>query len=164
MRDNQLKIISTGSQVKGSKTVAGNPVKPDIIIEYRRSLLVIIEADDVDGHSGNVTSRALPVELAKMKSVACALSTRGQKMLYIRCNSDNVSKRLNGDRGCAQRASLVYQAIYSTAISTVVWPANSFILAFVDMPPERMKLPGASSNQIGKHLFIPYVEVGVFVD
>ena len=102
-----LVLISKGSGILGSATPwAGKMVKPDFVFHFSESLIVVLEADDDDGHSnskGNNISRYgtpwgydrdLIAEIAKMKSCAKALNKTYQKsLLYVRCNSDNISKR-----------------------------------------------------------------------
>jgi hypothetical protein len=149
-----LALISNGQCIPGSATPwAGRPVKPDIIFHYSDSLVVVVEADEDDGHSGsrgnNISRFGLPweydrdliAEMAKMQTGAKALhETYGKSILYIRCNSDNTSCRL-GDAGLPIRAQMVLGKIRAAQSSIGNWPSNSFRLALVDMPPSRAQ-PG----------------------
>ena len=150
-------VISLGKGIAGSKTPwAGSMVKPDIVFHYSESLIVVVEADEDDGHSGSrgsliskwghpwQYSRDLHAEMAKMQTGAYALNqTYGKSILFVRCNSNNISLRL-GDTGLAVRAQMVVDKIKDAQSSIgMMWPCNSFRLALVDMPPSRIQ-PGAA--------------------
>jgi hypothetical protein len=126
-------------------------VKPDIVFYYSDSLIAIIEADEDDGHScsrgsninkwGNPweNSRDLNAELAKMQTGAQTLHNSFHKsILYVRCNSDNISLRL-GDTCLSARAQLIVDKIIAAQSSIEMWPPKSFRLALIDMPPSRMQ-------------------------
>jgi hypothetical protein len=134
---------------------AGRPVKPDIVFHFSGTLIVVVEADDDDGHSvsrgGDISkwgapwqySRDLNAEMAKMQVGAQALHNAYHKsILYIRCNSDNSSLRL-GDTGVSLRAQMIVDKIIAAQSSIEMWPPNSFRLALVDMPPSRVQ-PGTA--------------------
>ena len=149
-------LITNGQGVPGSATPwAGRLVKPDMIFHFSESLIVLVEADEDDGHSnsrGNNISRFgtpweydrdLIAEISKMKTCAQALNNSYQKsILYIRCNSDNISMRL-GDSGLFLRAQMIMEKILAAQTSIDSWPAQSFRLALVDMPLSRIQ-PGTS--------------------
>lgn len=150
-----MELLSNGQGIPGSKTPwAGKMVKPDFVFHYSDSLIVVVEADEDDGHSstsrGNNISRfGLPweydrdlnAELAKMQTGAKALyESHGKNVLYVRCNSDHTSLRL-GDAGLPIRAQMVLGKIRAAQSSIGNWPSNSFRLALVDMPPSRAQ-PG----------------------
>ena len=144
--------------------------KPDIVLRFSSNLIVVVEADDDDGHSvarGNKISkygapweydRDLNAELAKMQSVANALHTTYRtRILYIRVNSDNKSLRMRGgDLGCVERVLLVAAKI-DVAEASTDWPAKSFRLAHVDMPRSRRQQGQeiAGSDDV----FIPLVNI-----
>jgi hypothetical protein len=126
-------------------------VKPDFVFSYSDSLIVVVEADEDNGHSGTSRgsstakwgegpweySRDLNAELAKMQTGSKSLYNIYQKqILYIRCNSDNVSLRM-GDTGLSVRAQMVMDKIQAAQSSVNTWPRNSFRLALVDMPASR---------------------------
>jgi hypothetical protein len=150
-----MEVISLGKGIAGSKTPwADSIVKPDIVFHYSESLVVVVEADEDDGHSGTSRgssiskwgtpwqySRDLNAEMAKMQTGSKSLFNNYQKqILYIRCNSDNVSLRI-GDTGLFVRAQMVVEKIIAAQSSVGMWPNNCFRLALVDMPPSRIQ-PG----------------------
>jgi hypothetical protein len=143
-----LELISLGKGIRGSKTPwSGYMVKPDIVFHYSQSMIVVVEADEDDGHSATSRgssiskwgdpwkySRDLNAELAKMKTGSQALyEVFKKKILYVRCNSDNISSKL-GDAGLATRAQIVVDKIIAAQSCIQMWPTNCFRLALVDMP------------------------------
>lgn len=152
-----LVLISNGQGIRGSSTPwARRMVKPDIVFHYSKSLIVVVEADEDDGHSAtsrgsNISkwgtpwqySRDLNAEMAKMQTGAQALHQYYDKsVLHVRCNSDNISLRL-GDTGLSGRAQMVVDKVLAAQSSVEMWPTNSFRLALVDMPFSRAQ-PGIS--------------------
>ena len=150
-----LVLISRGQGIPGSATPwARRPVKPDIVFHYSDSLIVVVEADEDNGHSATSRgseiskwgtpwqySRDLIAEQVKMQTGAQALHNSFRKsILYIRCNSDNTSLRL-GDTGLSRRAEMLVDKIQAAQSSIGTWPSNSFRLALVDMPTSRVQ-PG----------------------
>ena len=156
--------IPVSGGIAGSKTPwAGRMVKPDMAFHYG-PLIVVIEADDDDGHSksrGNNISkfgtpwkydRDLQAERAKMQTAAQALwDTYHKPILFLRCNSDNESVRISGgDIGVVFRSRLVVGKMRQALASVSSFPANHFRLALVDMPPSRIQqgIPIAESNDV----------------
>ncbi len=152
-----LVLISSGKGIPGSATPwAGYMVKPDMVFHYCASLIVVVEADEDNGHSGTSRggdiskwgtpwqyNRDLNAEMAKMQTCAQALYNSFQKpILYIRCNSDHTSLRL-GDTGLSIRAQMVVDKIIAAQSSIAAWPPQSFRLALVDMPLSRIQ-PGTA--------------------
>ncbi len=144
-----LNVLSRGRGVIGAVSPWSNRLlKPDAVFEVNEDLAVVLEADDDDGHSrsrgNNITrfggpwqySRDLNAEMAKMKSVARALSASHPQVLFIRCNSDNKSIRI-GDIGCLKRAHMVACKIREISSSSNQWKADCFRLCLVDMPSSR---------------------------
>ena len=147
-----IEIISLGKGIVGS----ANPwskwmVKPDIVGHYSDNLIVVVEADDYDGHSksrGNKIDkwgtpwqyeRDLLAERAKMMTCTKALySTYRKSVVFIRCNSDNRSDRIP-DIGLVRRAQMVVDKIQDAQSSVGSWPADSFRVAFCDMPSQRIQ-------------------------
>jgi hypothetical protein len=154
--------IPVSGGIAGSKTPwAGRMVKPDMAFHYG-SLIVVIEADDDDGHSvsrGNNISkfgtpwkydRDLQAERAKMQTAAQALwNTYHKPILFIRCNSDHESVRISGrDIGVVLRSRLVMEKMRHASVTS--FPSNHFRLGLVDMPLSRIQkgIPIAGSNDV----------------
>ena len=150
-----LVLISNGQCIPGSSTPwAESSVKPDIVFHFSESLIVVVEADEDDGHSAasrgysiskwgapSQYSRVLNAELAKMQTCAQALHNSYHKsIIFVRCNSDHTSLRL-GDTGLSRRAQMVIEKIQAAQSSIGTWPTNSFRLALVHMPTLRIQ-PG----------------------
>ncbi len=149
-----LVLVSKGQGIPGSVTPwAGRPVKPDFVFHCSDSLVVVVEADEDDGHSVSrghsiskwgapwQYSRDRNAELAKMQTCAQALHNSYEKsIMFVRCNSDHTSLRL-GDTGLSRRAQMVIEKIQAAQSSIGTWPTNSFRLALVDMPNPRVQ-PG----------------------
>jgi hypothetical protein len=142
-----IEVISLGKGIFGSSNSwSGNQTKPDMVFKYSASLLVVVEADDDDGHNGSRGNdisrfgepwkydRDLNAELVKMQTTCKALeSFHGQKVLFIRCNSDHTSIRL-GDTGLALRAQMIVDKILEVSLSVDLIPENCFRLSLVDIP------------------------------
>ena len=132
-----LDMISSGQGIPGSATPwARRMVKPDIVFHFSESLIVVLEADEDDGHSvsrgASISkwgepwdySRDLNAELAKMQTGAKALfESYAKSILYVRCNSDNNSVRL-GDTGISGRTQMVIEKIQVAQSSIGTWPCR----------------------------------------
>ena len=133
----------------------------------------MFEADDGNGHDNHggaishwgtpwTHNRALNAELAQAQSVAKVLSDRyGKRVLVIRVNSDNGSKRMpENDFGCHTRAKMVADIINKVEDDQTPFPQNSFRFSLVDMP-ERRKQPGTliSTSTHAHEVFISWLNI-----
>jgi hypothetical protein len=49
-----MKVISLGKAITGSSNSwSGKSTKPDIVFDYSAELMVVVEADEDDGHNGS---------------------------------------------------------------------------------------------------------------
>ena len=155
-----------GTKSPGTPDSRARPLKPDIVFRYQ-SIIVVLEADEDDGHSGTSrgsdiskygepwkNSRDLIAELGKMHFTSTIQSASQE---VIRCNSDHTSLRLV-DTGLHQRAQMVIQKIINVAASTDLWPVNCFRLALVDMPPSRIQ-PGTPPTHGSDDVFISWTHI-----